>query len=287
MAISQATVRNDQLELQRRGFISVNLSNLTNTSVPDVVVGSAFEVGGSIYEVDTADETPTGWAGIANDNQVYIKFDASAESLVFTTTAPSYSSAKGGWYSGDDRYLARVYKDASGNARGKAVYPQWPEAYAYVPAGISGSNLPFSTSQELTAGSSWTVPQNVYLVAAIIIGAGGGGGGASVVGSNGGDTTFNSITASGGEGGATFANSNGSDALSGFVSANAGGGVVYESLSGDWLATQDGQGGEIKFRIFNVNPGESISYSIGAGGSGGSGPQNGGDGGDGIVILMY
>jgi hypothetical protein len=246
MAISQATVRNDQLELQRRGFINVNLSNLTNTSVPDVVVGSAFEIGGSIYEVDTADETPTGWAGISNDTQAYIKFDASAETLNFTTTAPSYSSAKGGWYSGDDRYLARVYKDASGNARGKAVYAHWPETYAYVPAGFSGGNIPFTTIETITSGSgNWTVPQNIYVVKVIATGAGGGGEGASGNGSSGGQTTFGSLSAGGGGGGSSS------------IGAGSGG-----SASGGDLNLYGGYGNQGKY----ISGGTPNNYKPGRGG---------------------
>ena len=297
MSITQATVRNDQLELQRRGFINVSLTALSTTAVPDVEVGSAWEIGGSIYEVDTGDETPSGWSGISNDTQVYIKFTASGEALEFTTTAPSYSAAKGGWYSGNDRYLARVYKDSSGNAAGKAVYPQWPETYAYIPGGLSGGNIPFSNIETLTSGSSWTVPDDVYRVKATIVGAGGGGGASlGAGGSAGGDTTFNSVTSSGGLGGAAGGtnNTDGDDGTAALSSANNGaGGITYDDPAGDDRVYKghNGRGGEITIQIFSVLPNDSIAYSIGTGGSGGarlnSNWANGGDGANGVVILEY
>jgi hypothetical protein len=278
MAISQATVRNDQLELQRRGFINVNLTALTTTAVPDVIVGSAFEVGGSIYEVDTADETPSGWSGIANDNQVYIKFDASAESLVFTTTAPSYSSAKGGWYSGDDRYIAKVYKNASGEAVNKEVYRGDSESGDALRLYLDSLPRFRSRATFTTSGNhTWVCPEKTFVVKAAIVGGGGGGGGARSRNQNG---TRYAAGAGGGSGAVAIAEIAVTPGKEYTFTVGAGGsGGTGDSNGADggdstaFSITASGGGGGGYSR--HVDTSSGLSNVSGTGGSGGSDPDDG------------
>jgi hypothetical protein len=116
MSISQVTTRDTQLEKQRIGKPQLSLTNFSNTLEPAVAAGSVIEVGGSLYTV-TVDEAITGWAGIANDTDCYIKMvPGSPMTAVFVTAAPTWSHAKQGWYVGNDRYVAGLHRGASAAA---------------------------------------------------------------------------------------------------------------------------------------------------------------------------
>lgn len=102
------------------GKADITISEYSTTAAPDVKVGSKFEVNGALFKVLTADETPTGYAGIANSTTFYLMYDVSAEAFVFTSVAPSWNDALQGWYeTGEtDRYFFRMYKDSGGTLYG-------------------------------------------------------------------------------------------------------------------------------------------------------------------------
>ncbi len=99
-----------------RGYHGVSLTNYDNASEPQVTAGSGLEVGGAFYEF-TALESITGWGAIANDTDVWIKVVPASTSITaeFVEDAPTWSTSKQGWYDGVDRYIARLYRDGSGN----------------------------------------------------------------------------------------------------------------------------------------------------------------------------
>jgi hypothetical protein len=133
MAGTQVTVALDCLDKQRIGYQAMSLTHMNDTLEPQVGAGSLVEVGGALYEF-TALESITGWAGIAPSNAVYIKVVPAGASctVVFTTTAPTWSHAKQGWYNGNDRYIGGLYKDAGGNYVAKSV---WQESADALPIG--------------------------------------------------------------------------------------------------------------------------------------------------------
>ncbi len=92
----------------------ITLSNYDNDTAPAVKVGSEFDCNGGLYIVKTADETPSGYSGIANSTMFYLVFDESALSFVYTSTAPTWSDSFQGWYNGNDRYFFSMYKDSGG-----------------------------------------------------------------------------------------------------------------------------------------------------------------------------
>jgi hypothetical protein len=97
------------------GMMLSRLTNFENTDEPQVADGSRFEINGSYYEV-TSNESITGWAGISVSSVVYIYAvpDGATSSWIFSITAPTYDTAKGGWFNGANRACWRLFKDASG-----------------------------------------------------------------------------------------------------------------------------------------------------------------------------
>lgn len=89
-----------------------NISNYDNTSEPKIQAGSIIEVGQELYEKAAGEESITGWSGIGNGTQAYIYIvpSGSTATVIFSTTAPTWSDAKNGWYNGNNRALWLVYR---------------------------------------------------------------------------------------------------------------------------------------------------------------------------------
>lgn len=95
------------------GMMLARLTNFENTSEPAVDAGSRFEINGSYYEV-TSEEAITGWAALAvGVVYIYAVPSGASASFIFSATAPTYDTAKGGWFNGTDRALWRLYKGSS------------------------------------------------------------------------------------------------------------------------------------------------------------------------------
>lgn len=88
------------------------LTNWDTTSEPQVASGSRFEINGSFYEVAPSAESITGWSGISTGAFAYVYATPSGSSAAFSysSTAPAWDSAKGGWYNGTARALFRLKK---------------------------------------------------------------------------------------------------------------------------------------------------------------------------------
>ncbi len=118
------TTRDTQLEKQRLGKMALSLTEFGTTSEPKIAAGSVVEIGGSLFVV-TVDEAITGWAGIANDTNCYIKLvpDVADFAAEFTTDVPTWSASKQGWYDGIDRYIGGLRRGASAAVYGnKWIY---------------------------------------------------------------------------------------------------------------------------------------------------------------------
>ena len=108
-----------------RGYMGVSLSNLAGTGAPQIQDCSVIEIGGSIYQFTTA-ETITGWPSAAGTTEYIAAVPAgSTVTVIYTTTAPDWSGAKGGWYSGNNRYIGAVEWGGSATYSDKFIYHRY------------------------------------------------------------------------------------------------------------------------------------------------------------------
>ena len=94
----------DSTDNQRYGFHQSSLTEWNTTTVPKVAGGTRFENNDGLYRV-TADTTV---GGSPPDGKVFIYFDELELAFTFTTTVPTWSDTKQGWYgtvNTNDRYL--------------------------------------------------------------------------------------------------------------------------------------------------------------------------------------
>lgn len=119
----------DIVQKIQAGFRRVSLTNFDNASEPQVEAGSTLDVNGTPV-VFGSNESISGWSGISAGNDVYIKIVVSGSSatVVFTTTAPTYSASKRGYYNGNDRYIGGLWKASSTKYCNKWLYPGNGEA---------------------------------------------------------------------------------------------------------------------------------------------------------------
>jgi hypothetical protein len=154
-----------------KGYQAISLTHFTDTAEPSIAAGSKVEIGGALYEF-LADEAGTGWGGIGASNFVYILLTPSGASVSwsYTTTAPTWDTAKQGWYTGANRVIGGLYKDSGS---------------LYTAKYLLGNNQSLFESYRfmgkieriLTGSGNWTVPAGVYRIRVTCVGGGGGGSG--------------------------------------------------------------------------------------------------------------
>ena len=86
-----------QREKQRKGFMAMSLSNWDTTGVPAINAGSVVEMGGSLFQF-TSTEAIGGTFTTSNPNYIYLTSSSSSLTASATSTAPTWSIAKQGWY---------------------------------------------------------------------------------------------------------------------------------------------------------------------------------------------
>lgn len=97
------------------GYEAVTIDEKLTDNEPEVQGGSRLEINGDLYLFSSA-ESITGWSAVSDGTQAYIKFVPAGTSCTveFTTTAPTWSDSKQGWYgtggAANDRYLYAVYR---------------------------------------------------------------------------------------------------------------------------------------------------------------------------------
>lgn len=145
--------------------------------------------------------------------------------------------------------------------------------------------------EAITSGSgNWTVPTGVYRIKVTAVG-GGGGTATGSSGYAGGDTTFGTITAGGGGGGYGVTSGSAGSAAGGDINLagetgreqNRSAIISTKGAGGHGSGSCGGSGGTV-IKVFSVNPGDAIAYSVGAGGGGGSADESGTSG---IIIIEY
>ena len=101
-----------------KGKNNITLSEYDSDAATDVKVGSVFDVNGAIFIVESADITPTGYAGIANSTTFYLYWDEDPGSFIYSSTVPTWNDALQGWYgtgaAANDRALFSMFKDSGG-----------------------------------------------------------------------------------------------------------------------------------------------------------------------------
>jgi len=105
----------ETLDRQRRGYQAISLTHYDDNLECKIAAGSIIEVGGALFKTEAL-ESITGWGGIGNSNDVYVKIvpAGAVATAVFVTAAPTWSTSKQGWYAGNDRYVGGLYKDSGG-----------------------------------------------------------------------------------------------------------------------------------------------------------------------------
>jgi hypothetical protein len=144
----QVTISASQIDKERLGYQAISLTHYSDTAEPSIAAGSKVEVGGALYEF-TIDEAGTGWAGVAISTQAYMSLVPLGASIswVYTSVAPTWDTAKQGWYTGANRIFAKVYKDTAGTGYlGKLLLSSGMEALK------SGSGLDYRL------GRLWHLP---------------------------------------------------------------------------------------------------------------------------------
>lgn len=120
----QVTVLANQIQKQALGYQAISLTHFapSDTAEPSIVAGSKAEVGGALYEF-TGDEAGTGWAGVGVSNTAYLYLVPAGASIswAYSTTGPTWDTAKQGWYNGSDRCFGFLWKDAGGLYQAKEL----------------------------------------------------------------------------------------------------------------------------------------------------------------------
>jgi len=127
-----------KVDLYAKGMMSLSLTNYDTTSIPQIAAGSICENDGSFAQF--AEDTDIDGLAAAADGTTYVKIvnSSSTPKPTATTSAPTWSDAKQGWYSGTERYVAKLTK-AAPNYTNKAIYIPSPNGQIVGPVTIEGN----------------------------------------------------------------------------------------------------------------------------------------------------
>lgn len=325
MAGAQIEISQNRLEKGDKGLLALSLTEYDTDAECEIAEGSVVEIAGALFEF-TADESITGWAGIGNSNDVYVKcvVAGTAVTAEFTTTAPTYSTSKAGWYGTGGaalhRYVAKLYKDGAGAYAAKYILCD-ADAHRTI-----GTTWVLTSGTAATFEAPWSGAYKVWAT-----GGGGDGGGAGATGQSGGGgggggTAIKTYKLSGGQsctytigaGGASSTFTDGIDGIAGTPGADGQsdsqmtrGGAGGGSIGGDDYNIQ-GQGGAAGFNngadAFGVGGAGGGSHfgggargvmagdnGVAANGKGGGGSggcysgsaKSGGAGAAGVIVIEY
>ncbi len=103
----------------QRGYVSLSMTNIDNTSEPKFL--GDVEVNSILVEF-LAPTVGTGWAGLGTSSNVWVKVNVDGL-ITYTATDPAWDQGRGGWYYENDRYVAWLRKDLSGDYLYKHFMP--------------------------------------------------------------------------------------------------------------------------------------------------------------------
>ncbi|MDR3342565.1 MAG: hypothetical protein LBT14_07235 [Treponema sp.] len=104
--------QNTLLYATNAGYINIGLTNIDNTSAPQIMDGSVIEVNGAVYKCNGNESI----AGTPTNNQVnyiYIVPNGTTASFSYSSTAPTWNPAKGSWYNGNNRAIGKLFYTSS------------------------------------------------------------------------------------------------------------------------------------------------------------------------------
>ena len=170
MSLAQVTVVATQVEKERRGYQAISLTNFALTTEPEISAGSVVEIGDALFEA-AANVAITGWAGIAVSSDVYIRLvvTGAAADPEFTTTAPTWSLTKQGWYDATEtkRYIGGLYKDAAGDYTLKWIYrTSSGGAQSFKENGDGSISFNFSLHLGVFSSVGFTISSETYFIPA-------------------------------------------------------------------------------------------------------------------------
>ena len=157
------------------GYIQCSLTEWDTGTVPQLAAGSKVELNGS-YITFGSNESITGSPSSGYINYIYL--DSAAYTLSWSTTPPTWSDAKQGWYNGSDRCLGGCYYDGT-YYWGKWVYNKGDNilhSYGAVPLIVKVfeigdwdmSDATGDSTKDLTHGMGTTWYKTVRLVQCMI-----------------------------------------------------------------------------------------------------------------------
>ncbi|MDR0290725.1 MAG: hypothetical protein LBI06_07305, partial [Treponema sp.] len=109
---------------QGGGFICIGLTNMDSGARPQIAAGSRLEINGAVYENKESFYEAAENEDIAGEpydsGRQYVYAVPSSEagetcSFKFSQDTPEWSAAKGGWYKGNDRAVAKLDYFSDGN----------------------------------------------------------------------------------------------------------------------------------------------------------------------------
>ncbi len=145
-----------QTQRFQRGYMALSLSNMTGTSEPKIQSGSSVEVGGSLFQFSAEEGATTGFSAIATASTTYLKVLPASTSITaeFTDTAPTWSDAKQGWYSSNDRYVLELFKNGASSYTEKVLMTWKPGELAVHKRRIGNWNMDDTTNVFVDHGLS-------------------------------------------------------------------------------------------------------------------------------------
>lgn len=162
----------ETLDRQRRGYQAISLTHYDDNLECEIAAGSLVEVGGALFKFES-NESITGWAGIGNNNDVYIKLVPSGTTITaaFVTAAPTWSTSKQGWYVDNDRYVGALYKDGSGNYTQKHLFRGLWQKFSLLNTGVKiADDFRGSAGDQVISGVGFK-PSVVFFYAVNLTGA--------------------------------------------------------------------------------------------------------------------
>jgi hypothetical protein len=97
------------------GHSNIEIGNINNSNTPTIVGGSVIEVNGGIYRASSTETiTNASNAGLSPpasnaQNYIYAVPGESSLSWQYSSSAPTWNAAKGGWYNGNNRAVVKLF----------------------------------------------------------------------------------------------------------------------------------------------------------------------------------
>lgn len=159
---SQVSILANRVEKGQLGYQAISLTNFAATTAPSIVAGSKIECSGALYEFNSNEAAASGWAGIGNNTAVYMYLvpSGSTSTWIYSSTVPTWNTAKQGWYNGGNRCFGGTQKDNAAGYSNKWLANDSQESLRGVASLPIGTILMFdanaSAGGQGGASGAWT-----------------------------------------------------------------------------------------------------------------------------------